>query len=134
MNAGHRPRRRRVDRADAGVGVWAAHEAGMDEAGKLYVVDKARPPGEQERILHPRDAGAELLRPHDHAPARSAFMRCSPPCIRPAALSGTSVNRPTALAIIKGVNPVFGITSFGFAPVVSRMRAERRGDDDHKIA
>ena len=65
MDAGHGQCRCRVDRADAGMGVRAAHEGRMQRARQLHVVDKARPPGEQSRIFDPWHAGAELPRAHD---------------------------------------------------------------------
>ena len=46
MNARHCAGRRRVDRADCGVGVRAAHEASMQRAGKPDVVDEAATPGQ----------------------------------------------------------------------------------------
>ena len=46
MDARHRAGRRRVDRADCGVGVRAAHEASMQRAGKPDVVDEAPASGQ----------------------------------------------------------------------------------------
>ena len=68
VHAGHRERRDGVDRADPGMGVRAAHEAGVQRAGKLDVVDEAAAPGEQRRIFEARDAGAEMFRAHGRCP------------------------------------------------------------------
>jgi hypothetical protein len=69
MDARHRAGRRRVDRADCGVGVRAAHEASVQRAGKPYVVDEAPASGQERRIFEARDAGAEMLRAHGQMPA-----------------------------------------------------------------
>ncbi len=64
MDARHRSRRHGVDRANPGVGVRAAHEAGMQRAGKLHVIDEATAACQQCRIFEAHDAGAEMLRAH----------------------------------------------------------------------
>ena len=46
----------------------AAHEAGVQRAGHLYIVDEAAAPGEQRRIFEARDAGAEMFRAHGRCP------------------------------------------------------------------
>jgi hypothetical protein len=71
MDARHGARRRHVDGTDSGVGVWAAHEAGVQRAGKLDVVDETAAPGEQRRVFEARHAGAEMLRPHGSCPRHS---------------------------------------------------------------
>ncbi len=68
MDARHRPRRRRVDRADCGVGVRAAHEASVQRASEPDVVDEAPASDQQGRIFEARDAGAEMLRAHGRMP------------------------------------------------------------------
>jgi hypothetical protein len=64
MHAWHGPRRRCVDRAKLGVGIWATHEAGVQRAGKPDVVDEAPASGEQRRIFEARDTGAEMSCAH----------------------------------------------------------------------
>ena len=68
MNARHRQRRRRIDRADAGVRMRAAHEGRMQRARQLDVVDEARTAGEQSGVFDPRHPRAELPRAHGSGP------------------------------------------------------------------
>ena len=74
MDARHRVRGARIDRTDARVGMRAAHERGVEQAGELHVVDEVRAPGEQGRVLDPQHAGAELPRAHVYgAPSATAM-------------------------------------------------------------
>ena len=69
MNARHRQRRRRVDRADAGMGMGAAHEGRMQHARQLHIIDETRPPGEQSGVFDPQHPRAEMPRAHDSGPS-----------------------------------------------------------------
>jgi hypothetical protein len=46
------------------MGVRTAHEARVQRARKLHVVDEATAAGEQRRIFEARDTRTEMLRPH----------------------------------------------------------------------
>jgi len=65
----HPAGRRRIDGADGGVGVRAAHEASVQRAGEPDVVDEAPAAEQQRRIFEARDAGAEMLSAHGRMPA-----------------------------------------------------------------
>jgi hypothetical protein len=60
----HGTRRERIEGADLGVSVRAAHEARVQRARKPNVVDEAPASGQQRRIFKARDAGAEMPRAH----------------------------------------------------------------------
>ena len=55
MHAGERERRARLDAREARLGVGAAEHRRVQHVGETNVVDEARPPGEQTRILAPLD-------------------------------------------------------------------------------
>lgn len=44
-----------IDRADRGMSMWAAHEARMEEARKLDIVDKAGAPCQERLVLDASD-------------------------------------------------------------------------------
>ena len=58
-DAGQPSRAARVDRANAGVGVRAAHDGGVEHALDADVVHVAAAPGEKTTILGATDAGAD---------------------------------------------------------------------------
>ena len=68
VHAGHGERRRNVDGANLGMGMRSAHEACVQCAGYLDIIDEAAAPGEQRRIFEARDAGAEMFRAHGRCP------------------------------------------------------------------
>ena len=64
MDARLRLRRRAVDAADEGMAMRAAHESGMEHAGKMNVVDEPRPTAQKIRILEPPGPVAGNRRRH----------------------------------------------------------------------
>ncbi len=64
-HAGQRARRRRIDRGDAAMRVSRAHDAHMELMRKIDVAGKRATPGNERRILKPRDGLADPL---FHAP------------------------------------------------------------------
>ena len=75
VNAGHGARRGAVDLAEAGMGVRAPHERGVQHAGQVHVIDELAPPGEQRRVFEARDPCAEVLRAHMPFVPRVALAR-----------------------------------------------------------
>jgi hypothetical protein len=73
MDAGQVACRRRVNGADFGVGVRAAHEACVQRTSEPDVVDEAPAPRQQRRVLEARDAGAEMPRAHGRMSRNSAM-------------------------------------------------------------
>ena len=70
-HAGHRQRRRDVDRDDAGMGVGAAQEGGMQHPRQHQVGDIAAVPGQQALGVGPRNRSADIgVRPIDGAEGR----------------------------------------------------------------
>ena len=51
----------RVDAADGGVGVRAAHEGRLQHVGKAQVVDEAAGAGQQREVLDPLDGMADVF-------------------------------------------------------------------------
>ena len=72
-DAGERTRGRRIDAADAGVGVRRAHERGVGAAGDLDVVDEPSLPGEEAGVLDPLDPLSDVHRRRRHQPTRFAM-------------------------------------------------------------
>ena len=59
VHAGQRERRRGIDAPDRCMGMRAAHERRLQQAGHVNVVDEAAAAGEQCMVLQPRDAGTD---------------------------------------------------------------------------
>jgi hypothetical protein len=70
VDAGQRQRRARIDGADRGVRMRAAHERGMPGAGGRDVVDETSLADEQRPVLETRNACADQA---SHAGCQSAI-------------------------------------------------------------
>ena len=63
-------------RADAGMGVRAAHEGCVQRAGQVHVIDELAAAGQQRRVFEARDPCAEVLRAHPGSnPAKMTIAR-----------------------------------------------------------
>ncbi len=69
MHAGMCAGRARVDAADDGVRVRAAHERCLERARKAQIVDEAAAAGEEGPVFDPLDRAADVARPSAHEPA-----------------------------------------------------------------
>ena len=65
----------RIDARKAGPGVRAAEHGGVQHVGQVNVVDEARAPGEQPRVLAPLDRLTDQPRGHGSSPRRIAAAR-----------------------------------------------------------
>ena len=72
---GERERGARIDAREARLGVGAAQHRRVQHARKVDVVDEARPPGEQTRILPPLDRLPDQPRGHESSPRSIAAAR-----------------------------------------------------------
>ena len=75
VHAGERERGARIDAREARLGVGAAEHRRVQHARQVDVVDEARPPGEQTRILAPLDRLPDQPRGHESSPRSIAAAR-----------------------------------------------------------
>ena len=75
VDAAERQRRVRIDAGEAGLGVGAAQHRRVGHVGQADVVDEAGAPGEQPRVLAPRDRLADQPRGHGLSPRSIAAAR-----------------------------------------------------------
>src|SRR5215471_15340790 len=74
MHVRERERCRLVDAANRSVGVWAAHEGGVEQARHHHIVDVAALAAQERLVLDARDARAD-----QHARPPHSFRNCCRP-------------------------------------------------------